>query len=76
MFIFVQEGRLKEGQNKVYITSQVIMKYSVLYIYFVFIFRKIWLSNDGSPKSRIDKCEFNEEFEIDGKQFSTFEIRK
>lgn len=37
---------------------------------------KDWLKTKGSPKSRIDKTEFNSEKEIKSLDFKTFEVRK
>ena len=41
-----------------------------------FYFRKHWLQYEGSPKSRIDKCEFKDEVTIKNLQFSMFDIRR
>lgn len=37
---------------------------------------KEWLKKTGSPKSKIDRCEFKSEKEIQKLEFSLFEIRK
>ncbi|XP_068687889.1 acylphosphatase-1-like [Montipora capricornis] len=37
---------------------------------------KKWLKETGSPKSRIDRCEFRNEKTITSLEFSTFTIRK
>lgn len=37
---------------------------------------KHWLTKTGSPKSRIDKAEFNNEKEIEKLNFNSFDIRK
>ncbi|CAH3016083.1 unnamed protein product [Porites evermanni] len=38
--------------------------------------RKRWLKETGSPKSRIDRCEFKNERTITKLEFSDFTIRK
>ena len=37
---------------------------------------KDWLKNKGSPKSKIEKTEFNSEKEIKSLEFKTFDVRK
>ncbi|XP_039282157.1 acylphosphatase-1 [Nilaparvata lugens] len=37
---------------------------------------KVWLSKKGSPKSHIDKAEFNNESEISALTFTDFKIRR
>ena len=38
--------------------------------------RKRWLKETGSPKSRIDRCEFKNERTITKLEFSDFAVRK
>ena len=42
----------------------------------LYFYRKEWLSSIGSPKSRIDRCEFKREKTIDRPEYSSFNIRK
>jgi acylphosphatase len=37
---------------------------------------KDWLKKTGSPKSKIEKCEFKSERGIDKLEFKSFEVRK
>ena len=37
---------------------------------------KLWLSTVGSPKSKITKCDFTFEAEVNAYKYSSFEIRK
>eukprot|EP00195_Chlamydomonas_chlamydogama_P008950 CAMPEP_0202902780 /NCGR_PEP_ID=MMETSP1392-20130828/17046_1 /ASSEMBLY_ACC=CAM_ASM_000868 /TAXON_ID=225041 /ORGANISM="Chlamydomonas chlamydogama, Strain SAG 11-48b" /LENGTH=96 /DNA_ID=CAMNT_0049589587 /DNA_START=21 /DNA_END=311 /DNA_ORIENTATION=+ len=37
---------------------------------------KVWLSTEGSPKSRIDKAEFADEKTITSVSFASFEVRR
>jgi acylphosphatase len=37
---------------------------------------KEWLKKTGSPKSKIEKCEFKSEKEIEKLEFNSFEVRK
>ncbi|XP_057303624.1 acylphosphatase-1-like [Hydractinia symbiolongicarpus] len=37
---------------------------------------KEWLQHQGSPKSKIEKCEFRDEKNIDSLQFTNFEVRR
>lgn len=38
--------------------------------------RKNWLTTKGSPHSRIDKCEFNNERVIEKAEFTSFTITR
>lgn len=42
----------------------------------LFDHRKEWLRHQGSPKSKIEKCEFRDEKNIDSLQFTNFEVRR
>lgn len=41
----------------------------------VLFFRKNWLSEVGSPESRIDKAEFRDEKEISKLEFESFVVK-
>lgn len=45
---------------------------SIFYITIFTLFRKKWLQKTGSPKSRIEKCIFKNEREIDKADFTEF----
>lgn len=44
--------------------------------YQLFLFRKHWLQNKGSPSSRIDKAEFSAMKPIDDYSFQSFGIKR
>jgi hypothetical protein len=46
------------------------------YMFCISLLRKEWLSSIGSPRSRIDRCEFKREKVIDRTEYSSFNIRK
>ena len=45
-------------------------------LFLFYLFSKNWLQHTGSPKSRIEKCEFKHEKAIDKLSFNSFKIIK
>lgn len=53
-----------------------ILQHTMIMMHLFFLSRKNWLKNEGSPKSRIDRCVFKDEKEIASFDFNEFTIKR